>query len=218
VLASKSTGILKCMNTHTHTLIAEWLGSGSINFFGPQFSGKDTQAAILAEKFDGAVIAGGDILRSHKERTDVQQAMESGDLAPTMAYRELVIPYFKRAEYADMPLFLSTVGRMHGEEDAVMEAASSSGHPVKAVVVLIVDEAEVWKRYEIANAQTHDRGPRADDSRDALRVRLEKYHESTEKVIDYYRQRGLVVEIDGNPSREQVTQSILDALASLAQT
>jgi adenylate kinase len=200
-----------------HDIITDWLGSGSVNFFGPQFSGKDTQAQILADMFGGAVIAGGDILRSHKERADVQKAMEAGVLVPTTAYRELVIPYFNRPEFADKPLFLSTVGRMHGEEDAVMEAAESSGHPVKAVLVLNVDEPEVWKRYDIANSQTHDRGPRADDSREALRVRLEEYHTSTAKVIDYYRQRDLIVEVDGNLSREEVTEEILAALADLAQ-
>ena len=192
--------------------IKKWLGTGSINLFGPQFCGKDTQGEILADMFDGVLFGGGDILRHHQDRTDVQQAMNAGDLAPTDAYRELVIPYFAKPEFDGKPLFLSTVGRMHGEEDAVMEAAASSGHPIKAVLVLNIDEEEVWRRYDIANTLVHDRGPRADDSKEALKRRLHEWRHNTSKVIDYYRERDLVLDIDGSPAKETVTENIIDAL------
>lgn len=194
------------------TKIQPWLQAGSINFFGPQFSGKDTQGQILADIFNGVLIAGGDILRSHQERADVQQAMQHGDYAPTDAYREIVIPYFKKPEFHNKPLFLSSVGRMHGEEDAVMEAAESSGHPMKAVIVLHLNEAEIWHRFEVAQ-KTHDRGDRADDSREALKTRLEKYNTGTELVIDFYRQKNLLIEIDGSQTEAEVTEEILKTLA-----
>ena len=192
--------------------IKKWLGTGSINLFGPQFCGKDTQGQILKNMFDGALFGGGDILRSQQDRTDVKEAMNRGDLAPTDAYRKIVIPYFSRDEFVDKPLFLSSVGRMHGEEDAVMEAATSSGHPMKAVLLLNMDDNEVWRRYEIANNEKHDRGSRDDDSEAALQRRLHDWHHNTSKVIDYYRERDLVLDIDGSPAKETVTENIIDAL------
>lgn len=200
------------MNDPRIDTIEAWLGTGSINLFGPQFCGKDTQGKILAELFDAVLFGGGDILRKHQERPDVQQAINAGNLAPTEAYRELVIPYFNRTEFDGKPLILSTVGRMHGEEDAVMEAAQSSNHPMKAALVLNIDETEVWRRYEIANTVTHDRGPRNDDSKEALERRLHEWRHNTSKVIDYYRQRNLVVEVDGKPPKEVVTENIIQAL------
>jgi len=162
--------------------------------------------------FDGALFGGGDILRSQQDRADVQEAMSRGDLAPTDAYREIVIPYFNREEFADKPLFLSSVGRMHGEENAVMEAATTSGHPMKAVLLLNLNDNEVWRRYEIANNEKHDRGSRDDDSDEALKRRLHEWHHNTSKVIDYYRQRSFVLDIDGSPAKEIVTQNIIAAL------
>lgn len=206
------------MNDNTISTIKNWLGAGSINLFGPQFCGKDTQGQILKDMFDGALFGGGDILRSQQDRTDVQEAMNRGDLAPTDAYRKIVIPYFNRDEFANKPLFLSSVGRMHGEEDAVMEAAASSGHPIKAVLVLNIDKEEVWKRYDMANKLVHDRGPRADDSREALERRLHEWRHNTSKVIDYYREHDLVLDIDGSPAKETVTENIIDALYQRAIT
>lgn len=197
---------------NTIPTIKNWLGTRSINLFGPQFCGKDTQGQILADMFNGALFGGGDILRSQQDRPDVLEAMNRGDLAPTDAYREIVIPYFNRDELAGKPLFLSSVGRMYGEEGAVMEAASSSGHPMRAVLLLSIDDNEVWRRYEIAEKEKHDRGPRDDDSEEALKRRLHEWHHNTSKVIDYYRQRSLVLDIDGSPAKEVVTQNIIDAL------
>lgn len=204
------------MDNNAIPTIKNWLGNGSINLFGSQFCGKDTQGQILKDMFDGVLFGGGDILRSQQDRPDVLEAMNRGNLAPTDAYREIVIPYFNRDEFAGKPLFLSSVGRMYGEEGAVMEAASASGHPMKAVLVLNIDDAEVWRRYEIANNEKHDRGSRDDDSEEALKRRLHEWHHNTSKVIDYYRQRGLVLDIDGSPAKEIVTQNIIDSLRKRA--
>ena len=198
------------MNSKT-SAINSWLGTGSINLFGPPFAGKDTQGKLLAEALGGELVAGGDILRSYPDQEKIKQLMSTGELFPTDFYLGIVLPYLSKHEFTGKPLILSSVGRLHGEEPSVIEATNNSGHPIKAVVQMLLSEEEIWKRFE-ASRQQNDRGERADDHTEVLMTRIKKYKEKTLPVIEYYRERNLVLEVDGNQSRQDVTQSIIKAL------
>ncbi len=199
------------------TKITDWLGAGSINLFGRPFSGKDTQCRELAKIVGGELIAGGDILRSHHDSEQVEKIMATGGIIPSEAYENMVIPYFSRPAFTAKPLILSAVGRSHGEEPIIMKAAEASAHPMKAVIVLQLEEDEVWKRFEAALLE-HDRGHRADDHRNVLQTRLHTYQDKTIPAIEFYRHRGLLIEIQGTGSRESVTAEILDALYTRASS
>lgn len=197
-------------------LIQTWLGTGSINIFGLPFAGKDTQGKILADMFGGVMISGGDVLRHANSNHRVQDIMAAGDIIPSELFEEVVLPFFAHDDLVGKPLILSEVGRMDGEQQVIMRVTEQSNHPTKAVVLLNLPDDEVWKRFEAA-AQQHDRGDRADDNRAVLQTRLDNYHQKVMPVIDWYKQKGLLVEIDGTKPREQVTQSMLQALAERAQ-
>jgi adenylate kinase len=197
--------------------IKTWLGMGSINIFGLPFSGKDTQAHALAADLDAEVISGGDILRSHSDQTTIKKLMLTGELFPTDYYLGIITPFLSRQEYADMPLILSSVGRWHGEEEAIIKATTESGHPLKAVINLELDEAEVWRRFEASNKQK-DRGFRHDDASQILEIRLNEFQTKTLPVIDFYRDKGLLIDVDGSKPAKIVTQEIVGRLALFAQT
>jgi adenylate kinase len=194
------------------TKIANWLGTGSIDVFGRPFSGKDTQGRILADLFNGELIAGGDIIRSHHDPAKIEQVLNSGGIIPSDFYLELLLPFLSKVEYKAKPLILSAVGRSHGEEPVIIKAAADSNHPLKAVILLEISEAEVWKRFTAAPAM-HDRGDRADDDQAALNTRLKKYQDRTEPVIQFYRDQGMLIKVDGTLSRNEVTNQILMNLA-----
>ena len=193
-------------------IIADWLGAGSIDIFGCPFSGKDTQGRILADLFNGELVAGGDILRSHKDPAKIEQILDSGGIVPSDFYMELVLPYLSQSKYRQKPLFLSAVGRAHGEEPIIMKTANDAGHPIKAVVSLSLTEAEVWRRFNNDKGRD-DRGKRADDRQVVLQKRLKKFQDRTLPVIDYYREKDLLIEVNGALSREAVTDEILKELA-----
>jgi len=191
-----------------------WLGSGSVNIFGTPWAGKDTQGKRLAEFFDAPLIGGGDIIRSGNDE-GLKAAIAGGKLAPTDAYLATVTPYLSRAEFAGKPIILSSVGRWIGEEQVIMNAAIRSGHPQKAVVFLDLPEAEIHKRWQAAQ-ELKDRGEREDDTFEALAVRLDEFRNKTKPVIDYYRDQGLLVDIDGAQTPDEVTDSIFSALLERA--
>lgn len=198
------------------SLIAQWLGSGSINLFGLPYAGKDTQAELLAKEFNGVRLGGGEILRNSTIPPHVKEAIDAGLLAPTQDYIDIVLPYLSREEFANKPLILSSVGRWHGEEEGVVQALEQSRHPLKAVIFLTIPTETLHERWEVAQT-TSDRGNRADDAKEKLSTRLAEFQDKTMPVIDYYRQTGLLIEIDASKHVIDVCHDIIAALNDRAQ-
>lgn len=195
--------------------IKAWLGPGSINIFGAPFAGKDTQGHRLAQELNAPLLGGGDILRGSNMPDHIKQTMKTGLLIPTVDYHSLVLPYLSQASFAKKPLVLSSVGRWHGEEEGVLQATFDARHPIKAVLYLNISEETVWMRWEHADSR-RSRGKRADDSYEALQVRLKEFREKTLPAIEFYRSKNLLVEIDSEQDTDVVTEQILDSLIKFA--
>lgn len=193
-------------------LIKSWLDRGSINIFGRPFAGKDTQGHKLAKILGGQLLGSGEILRASAPAI-LMTDTNAGKLFPTKEYIKFVTPYLKKPEFANKPLILSSVGRWHGEEAGVMEATAAAGHELKIVIYLEASEETVKARWQKSQA-SGGRGQRADDRH--LEVRLKEFNDKTLPVIDFYRNKGLLIEVDSNRPPKRVTSDILAALAVLA--
>ncbi len=195
--------------------IKQWLGTGSINLFGRPFAGKDTQGRQLTELFDAHMMGGGDILRNSNIPARIDEILARGELIPSSDYVDIVLPYLSKEEFSGKPLILSSVGRWIGEEVGVIEALNEAHHELKLVIYLDISEDEVRNRWH-ALATHDDRHNRADDTLEALEVRLQEYRKKTLPVIDRYRELGLLVEIDGTGDVADIQNSILAAIANRA--
>lgn len=192
-------------------IIKKWLGSGSINIFGRPFSGKDSQGQKLAEILDGNLLGGGEILRNSIMPDRILEYAKTGKLIPSEDYISIVLPYLSQSKLANKPLILSSVGRWHGEEDGVLLALEAAQHPLKAVIYLDITNNEALARWQ-ARDVNQDREGRQDDSEGLLDTRFEEFDKKTLPVIDYYREKSLMIEIDGKDNREEVTHRMLNAL------
>ena len=193
------------------TTIKQWLGTGSINIFGLPMSGKDTQGIKLAEALDAKFLSSGMIIRAMEAETK-QDLTKTGNLIPTNLFYEWVLPYLERRDLFKSPLVLSSIGRWDGEENQVMSVAAGAGHDIKAVIILNVSEADVEERFRTAQT-TQDRGERQDDK--DLKVfhnRLQEFRTKTLPVIRHYQSLGLLIEVNGDQSREAVFEEIIDKL------
>lgn len=196
-------------------VIKSWLGTGSINFFGMPFAGKDSQAHSIQAITGGQVLGGGDILRNSIIPDDIQEIMHSGELIPTEEYVRIVLPYLASEAFSDGPLLLSSVGRWHGEEQSVIDALQKAGHPLKAVVHLALNKSIAVERL-LSEESPQTRGGRADDKVEVLEKRIAEFSEKTLPVIEFYRQHGLLIEVDASLPRDEVTGTILRHLAQKA--
>ena len=199
-------------------IIRQWLGTGSINIFGLPFSGKDTVGIRLAETLGARFLSSGLILRAaEKQDTDLLKEMTSGMLADTNKFRSIVLPYLSREDLRGFPLVLSSVGRWEGEEYDVIKAAEDSGHPIKAVILLNVSEAEVQKRRE-DSLIVQDRGQREDDrERHILDVRIQEFITKTMPVIETYRKREILIPINAHGTKDEVFANVFNGLLQFAQ-
>jgi adenylate kinase len=199
------------------TIITRWLGTGAINLFGLPFAGKDTHGRELADFFNAPLLGGGDILRNSIIPPQMKQILADGLLFPTNDFINIVTPYLSKAEFQGRPLILSSVGRWFGEEHGVIGALETSHHPLKAVIYLNIDEVTMRERWA-KSQEKQDRGNRPEDTEHVLDVRLKEFEEKTLPVIDFYRQEGLLIEIESILPQHEVTERILDELVKRAET
>lgn len=195
--------------------IKEWLGTGSINVFGLPMSGKDTQGIKLAEALGAKFLSSGMIIRAMETETK-QKLSDQGNLIPTNIFYEWVLPYFERKDLFDYPLVLSSIGRWKGEEDQVMSVAAGAGHEIKAAIILNISEADVENRFTESKL-LGDRGERADDKDlQVFHTRLQEFRNKTLPVIQHYNALGLLIEINGDQTREAVFNEIVEKLYAKA--
>ena len=181
-------------------------------FMGPPGSGKGTQATVVAGRFGIPAISTGDIFRANvSEGTplglEAKRYMDAGEYVPDSVTNEMVRN--RIAEPDAEPGFLldgypRTLAQVE-ELDGMLAAADRS---LDVVVVLTVDADELVQRL-LKRAETSGR---SDDTEDVIRHRQNVYTEQTAPLIDVYRDRGLLLEVDGLGEVDEVSARILSAL------
>jgi adenylate kinase len=200
---------------------------------GPQGAGKGTQAKRLADRVGATHISTGDIVRAEiKSGSElgrkVQEYNDTGELVPDEIIVEMAKPYLNDAG----AWLLDGFPRNEAQAKALDAALDDIGEDLDAVVALEApDEALVERlsgrrqsqatgriyhvEYDPPPENGDDPGPfiqRDDDAEEAIRRRLEIYHDQTEPLKDYYARRDLLVTVDAGQEIPRVTKDILEAV------
>lgn len=181
---------------------------------GPPGAGKGTQSARLSSRYSIPAIATGDIFRQNiQDQTalgvKVKAIVDSGDYVPDSLTNELVTARLNQDDAEDgflldgYPRTLEQVGYL---DDLLL----SKGQSLDAVIQLVADNDEVVTRLR---KRAIEQG-RADDSEEAIRHRLEVFASETTPLIAVYRDKGLLIQVDGLGDVDEVTARIEDALAA----
>jgi adenylate kinase len=201
---------------------------------GPQGAGKGTQASRIAERTGAKHISTGDIVRAEiKSGSElgrkVQDYNDRGELVPDEIIVEMAKPHLEATDSWLLDGFPRTEAQARALDRALEEMGITLD---KAVALEAPDEALVQRlsgrRTSEATGRVYhvehdpppenseeDPGPfvqRKDDTEDAIRRRLQIYHEQTEPLKDYYAERGLLVTVDATRGITEVTDDILKAL------
>ena len=180
--------------------------------FGAPGAGKGTQALRLAKKYGIPHISTGDMLRAAvADGTPLglkaKSLMENGELVPD----DLVIGIAgERLGESDAKrgFVLDGFPRTVAQADALTEILNGNDSGLDLCVAINVDEDAVVRRL-LKRAQIEER---ADDTEEVIRGRMGVYRDSTAELLNYYRERGILVEVDGMGSMEEVEQRIQEAL------
>ncbi|MFC9918033.1 adenylate kinase [Agromyces binzhouensis] len=181
---------------------------------GPQGSGKGTQGVLVAEAFGVPQVATGDIFRENvKGGTElgkrVQAIIEAGDLVPDELTSELVRDRLEQPDAA-RGFLLDGYPRNRGQVDDLEAFLSGRGESLDAVVELVVPREESITRLR---QRAIDQG-RTDDTEEVIANRLAIYERETAPILDVYREKDLVVRVDGVGTLDEVTERIFAALAT----
>ncbi|GAA3896399.1 adenylate kinase [Leifsonia kafniensis] len=181
---------------------------------GPPGAGKGTQAEILASTFGIPAISTGDIFRANiKAGTplglQVQEIVAGGGYVPDSLTNAIVQDRLHQADAAD-GFLLDGYPRTADQVIELDRILGETGAQLDAVVQLVADKDEVVARLLKRAAEQG----RADDTEDVIRHRQDVYLEQTEPLIAAYTARGLVAEVDGLGTVDEVAARVLAALAA----
>jgi adenylate kinase len=185
---------------------------------GPPGAGKGTQAKVVADHFAVPAISTGDIFRTNVSQgtplgKKAQEYMDAGEYVPDEVTNLMVRARIDEPD-AEPGFLLDGYPRTLAQVKELDGMIGHTGHRLDAVVVLTVDADEIVERL-LQRARVEGR---ADDTEDVVRRRQEVYAEQTEPLIEVYRSRGLVHEIDGMGAVDEVTKRIFDALDVVSQS
>ena len=182
---------------------------------GPPGAGKGTQARFVADHFGVPAISTGDIFRANVSQgtplgIEAKRYMDAGEYVPDEVTNQMVRVRLAEAD-AESGFLLDGYPRTLAQVTELDSMLAELGHDLDVVVVLAVDTEELVTRL-VKRAETEGR---PDDTEDVVRRRHEVYGEQTAPLTDVYRERGLLVEVDGMGDVDAVTDRLSDALRSL---
>jgi adenylate kinase len=176
-----------------------------IILIGIQGAGKSTQGNLLSEKLNIPYLSTGHIFRElAKEKTPegrfVKETINAGFLIPDGKTLEIVKEYLSRPDYRK-GYILDGFPRTTAQADAFAEK-------INYVFYLKVSDKEALWRLSGREEE------REDETLKALRKRIEIFHEITEPVLEFYKNKGLLVEINGEKTIEDINNEIMEKITN----
>jgi adenylate kinase len=183
---------------------------------GPPGAGKGTQAARIASRFSIPAISTGDIFRANiKNETplglQVKEVLASGGYV-TDEITSAIVRDRLFEDDAEQGFLLDGFPRTAAQVETLDAILAEHGHELDAVLELTVDEDAVVSRL-LKRAETEGR---EDDTEDVIRERQAIYRRETAPLTEVYSARGLLVQVDGMGTVDEVFARIAEALDGVA--
>ena len=217
-------------------------GPKYVVLLGPPASGKGTQAAQLREALNLPHVASGDLFRENlKNETELGQKakayMDRGELVPDDVTIAMVMDRLSQPDCTNGAL-LDGFPRTIAQAEALDQALAAQGRRISMVPNIAVPDEVLVERVSgrricrVCGESYHvrfnppkqpgvcdnDGGElyqRDDDQPETVRQRLKVYWEQTSPLIDYYRNKGVLVEIKGDQSIGAVQADLRAAVADV---
>ncbi|HEY9579423.1 MAG TPA: adenylate kinase [Rhizorhapis sp.] len=189
---------------------------------GPPGAGKGTQAQRLVERYSIPQLSTGEMLRvavatGTEIGREAKAIMDRGELVPDDVVTQMVSDRIDQEDYR-RGFILDGFPRTVAQAEALTAMLEQKGIKLDAVIDLKVDQAALIARMERRVADTLSAGGtvRSDDNPDTFARRLDEYRRKTAPLLNYYRRRGELTEIDGMRDMDVVTGDIASVLTKIA--
>jgi adenylate kinase len=209
---------------------------------GAPGAGKGTQCKNIVAQYGLLHLSSGDILRQERAAgtelgNKAQSYMDSGGLVPDDVIIEMMIGAIRKAPTPGF--LLDGFPRTVNQAVELDKTLAGEGRKIDFVLNLEIDDEVVSRRmtgrrscpkcgavYHVENLRPKVEGvcdndgaelvQRPDDSPEVVANRLETYHQQTEPLVDYYKQAGVVYDIDADKGADEVRDFIFEKLDAFA--
>ena len=210
-----------------------------IIMLGAPGAGKGTQAKMIADKFGIPHISTGDIFRANiKEGTELgkkaKEYMDQGALVPDELTCDLVVDRIKQDD-CSKGYILDGFPRTIPQAECLTKALADMDDKIDYAINVDVPDENIVRRmsgrracvgcgatYHLVYNPTKTEGIcdrcgkelilRDDDKPETVQKRLTVYHEQTQPLIDYYKEKGALAEVDGTQDMQDVFNGIVKIL------
>ena len=212
----------------------------NIIMLGAPGAGKGTQAIRICDQYNIPQISTGDIFRNNiKNNTELgkkaKEYIDAGKLVPDSLVCDLVADRLNEDDCKN-GFVLDGFPRTIGQADALEEILNKENKKIDYVLNVEVSDNDIVDRMSkrrmcpkcqatfstitapdgICKKCGTELIIRDDDKEETVLKRLETYHEQTEPLIDYYRNKGNLYDIDGSKKHDEVYASILSVISKNA--
>lgn len=216
----------------------------NVILMGPPGAGKGTQSPLIAERLHVPCISTGNILREEARRKsplgiEAKRYMDKGELVPDAVITGVIDERLRQPD-TEAGFILDGFPRTVPQAEALDRALHALGRRLDVAVSVAVPKEELIKRLSgrrtcrncgalyhiifdpptnagICNKCNGDLYQRDDDQEDIIASRLEVYARDTAPLLQYYRTRGLLSEVDGTGAREDILGRIIGQVETRTQ-
>lgn len=188
--------------------------------YGSEGSGKGTQAKLLSEKYHLKVITSGDLVRN-EALTDsnhlgkvCKDALESGKYVPD---EEMFSLWSKKiaGKEAKKGFILDGFPRNVHQAEFLLTNTKESGYLINRVIYLKISDEEAIKRLSLRKRQLFAGSRVVHDTPDRVRSRLSVYRKKEKDLLDFFRRKKILEEINGEQTVAKIFQDIVTSLRNI---
>jgi adenylate kinase len=188
-----------------------------IVFYGPEGSGKGTQAKLLADALHLPILTSGDLVRDAAANDKgmigevVRQALAEGKY---VADSEMFVMWKWRLKEEDAKGGWIMDGFPRNVEQAKFldDKVDKYGYKIEKVIYLNLSEEESFRRLISRKRPLHPGSTETGDTPERIKTRLAMYKEGEKDVLDFYRAKGALVEINADQTIEEVHAAIMQKI------
>ncbi len=187
-----------------------------IVLFGPPGAGKGTQAVNMAKNHNLCHISTGQLLREEigagtELGKQAKALIDDGNLVPDDVVQAMIEGQFKQKKTCEgfiLDGFPRTIAQANALEDILSKLSSK----ISAVISIMIPDSEIMTRIK---HRASIEGRADDTSEEIINNRIETYHQKTQPIIDFYKEKGNYIEVDGLGSIEEVEKKISAIMETL---
>ncbi|MBT3249718.1 MAG: AAA family ATPase [Candidatus Pacebacteria bacterium] len=166
---------------------------------GIQGAGKSTQGSLLSEKLQIPYLSSGHVLRQmSRENRWIKEILASGRLVPDKTIIEIISQYLDKPEYENGYI-------LDGFPRTVTQAEQFENGVEKVILLDVSDKEALWR----ISGRSEDRD---DETLKAIRKRIGLFHQETEPVVEFYKEKGKLLSVDGEKDIDEVFSQICKGL------